>query len=108
MLSSDNKKDSKAFKNLIKQSLKNVAESEKSQNQTSLSDKLDRQAIEAYEIAFHINFEPTLVKQFCKIVAKYLCKYTNDLGKVMQLVVICSKAAITITSLRSLERLFND
>ena len=34
-------------------------------------------------------------------------KYSNDFGKLSQLVLIVSKVAITVTSLRSLERLFN-
>ena len=38
---------------------------------------LSKQTIEAYEIAFTINFQPALLKHFLKIIANYIYKYKS-------------------------------
>ena len=69
--------------------------------------QLNHGMIEAYEIAFYINFSPSLIKLFLKTVTRYLSKFNKDIDKMQQLINILSKMAITVTSLRTLERMFN-
>ena len=78
-----------------------------SENQGGTDALLDHNLISAYEIGFHVNFQPLLVKGLVKTVAKYLQKHQDSVVKVQQLVTILSKLALSVTSLRTLERIFN-
>tara|TARA_B110000285_G_C14752684_1_gene435918 strand:+ start:62 stop:451 length:390 start_codon:yes stop_codon:yes gene_type:complete len=102
-------RDEKFLKKLLKDSLERAETLSKnlSENQGGSDALLDHNLISAYEIGFHINFQPLLVKRFVKIVGKYLQKHQDSVVKVQQLVTILSKVALSITSLRTLERIFN-
>lgn len=62
--------DDKYLKKLITESVANAdpLTSIKHKHLTTLESKLNFQAIEAYEIALHVNFQPVLVKDFLKII----------------------------------------
>ena len=101
--------DEAFLKNAIKESIAN-AEPERAKiilkNMTTREQKINPQIIEAYEIAFYINFQPVLVKPFIKIVCKYLYKHQAQLPLLRQILLIIAKVALTTTSLRTLERIF--
>lgn len=101
-------KEQKEFKQLIKDSLQRAADQYKSENQSTMNIQLDHGLIEAYEIGFYINFQPALIKLFLKTIVRYLSKFNKDIDRIQQIVNILSKVAITVTSLRTLERMFNN
>lgn len=101
--------DEKFLKKLIKQSVLN-ADPENAKirlrSMTTREQKLSPLVIEAYEIALYVNFQPVLIKKFLKVVCKQLLTHQASVPCLKQIVTIISKAALTTTSLRTLERIF--
>ena len=61
--------DKDYFKKLIKSAIEGVTAQEY-QNLTSQQKLLDLKNIDAYEVAFHVNFQPTYIKIFVKTICK--------------------------------------
>lgn len=78
-------KDHKKFKDLIKASIKaaeDMNSSERSHLKTTQELKLNQNLISAYELALHVNFEPSLIRTFASAMAKYLGRYYSEIDKV--------------------------
>lgn len=71
--------DGKDFKNLIKASINRNQSA--NDNLPSNQKDLNFSMMEAYEIGFHLNFNPTLTTTFCKCITKHSHKCSNDLDK---------------------------
>ena len=65
--------DATYLKKRIQESIKTADPTDKRwKHQSTKEAKLNHQAIEAYEIAFFVNFQPLMVKEFIKIMINQL------------------------------------
>ena len=99
----------KAFlKQAIETSLTNSDPKAKSKRHMKSSLKeLDLDTIGAYEIAFHVNFQPALVDDFLSIVSGAIAKNINSIHALRQTVRIINKTALSCTSLQMIERFWS-